>query len=187
MRIYKALLFASASVFGQPGGSNPSNPARDPWQMPSQVIDSLNFSPSDTVAVIENGYPYFAPRIAPLVKKLYAVNTDSRSFQGKGALPAGVSGVTGTFGDPKLSGLTINTVMLVDFLHLLPERQLYYLRLIAELQPGYRLVIIDRKLPPVYPQRITEAMLKSELALAGFQFTQEFTFLPYQYFLVFKR
>ena len=54
----------------QPGGEYKifRDPSRDPWQKPDQVIRALKFSASETVAVIESGYPYFPQRIAPLVK-----------------------------------------------------------------------------------------------------------------------
>src|ERR1700735_5306497 len=97
MGIYFPFLILGAALSAQTVPSAgaeyqfPRDARRDPWQMPDQVIKALNLSSSETVAVIEEGYPYFAPRIAPLVKKVYAVNTDLRAFEGRGALPASIS------------------------------------------------------------------------------------------------
>jgi hypothetical protein len=196
MRIYFLLLILRATLSAQlvpnssPGGEYkfPANARRDPWQMPDEVINALNFTSSETVAVIEEGYPYFAPRIAPLVKKVYAVNTDLRAFQGRGALPPGISTILSTSASPALSRLNLDTVIMVDSLRSIPQRTPYYQALMAGLNPGARVVIIDRKLPAVFPAAtaISDLAIKTELRLAGFRLVQSFTFLPYQFFLVFQ-
>ena len=196
MRIYLLLLVLGAALSAQtvpnssPGGEYkfPLDARRDPWQMPDGVIKALNLSSSETVAVIEEGYPYFAPRIAPFVKKVYAVNSDPRAFQGRGVLPSGISAIVSTSASPALLRLNIDTVIMVDLLRRIPQRMSYYRALTAGLNSGARVVIIDRKLPAAYPAAtaITDVVIKAELRLAGFRLTQSFTFLPYQYFLVFE-
>lgn len=196
MRIYLLLSVLVAALSAQtvpnlsPGEEYkfPPDARRDPWQMPDAVIKALNLSSSETVAVIEEGYPYFAPRIAPFVKKVYAVNSDPRAFQGRGALPASISAIVTTSASPALSRLNIDTVIMVDLLRRIPQRRTYYQALMAGLNPGGRAVIIDRKLPAAYPAATatSDAVIKAELRLAGFRLAQSFTFLPYQYFLVFE-
>jgi len=196
MRHYFLLLILGASLSAQtppsftPGDEYrlPPDARRDPWQKPFEVIAALNFSSSETVAVIENGYPYFAPRIAPLVKKVYSVNTDSRAFEGRGALPPGIAKVLSTNANPSLARLNIDTVILVDVLGSIPQRLSYYQALLAGLNPGGRVVVIDRKFPAVFPPEsvVTDLNVKAELPLAGFRLVQSFAFLPYQYFLVFQ-
>jgi len=196
MRHYFFLLILGASLPAQtppsfsPGDEYrfPPDARRDPWQKPFEVITALNFSSSETVAVIEIGYPYFAPRIAPLVKKVYSVNTDLQAFQGRGALPPGISKILSTNANPALARLNIDTVILVDVLRSIPQRLSYYQALLAGLNPGGRVVVIDRILPAVFPADsvVTDLNVKTELPLAGFRLVQSFTFLPYQYFLVFQ-
>jgi arsenite methyltransferase len=196
MRIHFLLLVLSAALSAQTipnpsrGGEYqfPPDARRDPWQKPDDVIKALNFSSSETVAVIEEGYPYFAPRIAPFVKKVYAVNTDLRAFQGRGALPSSISTIVSTSASPALSRLNIDTVIMVDLLRRIPQRMPYYQALTAGLNPGARVVVIDRKLPAAFPAAtaVTDLVVKAELRLAGFRLVQSFTFLPYQYFLVFE-
>jgi len=159
---------------------------RDSWQQPQQVINALAFSPGETVAVIETGYPYFAPRIAPLVKKLYAINNDSRAFEGRGALPPSISTVVSTDTDPKTAGLNVDTVIIVDTLHLIPQQISYYLKLFAGIKPGGRLVIIDRVQPAVIPDRLDQNSLETSIQGLGHGVTNRFTFLPSQFFIVIK-
>jgi predicted methyltransferase len=167
----------------------PRDPRRDPWQMPDQVISALSLTATQTVAVIENGYPYFAQRIAPLVKRVYAVNGDSRAFQGRGTLPLEISPIVASTDAPGIAAASVDLVLMVDMLRWVPRRPLYFLAILAGLKPGGRLVIVDRKLPASFPaqQQITDLGLKREMSLAGLSFSQELTFLPYQYFLVFQR
>ncbi|HVW86968.1 MAG TPA: hypothetical protein VHB50_19915 [Bryobacteraceae bacterium] len=199
MRTFITFCFTAAVLWGQiftatqPGVEYRilSEPNRDPWQKPDQVISALKFSSSETVAVIENGYPYFATRIAPHAGKVYAINADPRAFQGPKAPPPGVGDILSTWTDPRLSSINADTVMIVDMLRFLPSRLPYYLGIIAGLKAGGRLVIIDRPLPSAFAPgagKLDDVFLKAELPLAGFRFAQQFTILqPYQYFLVFQR
>jgi predicted methyltransferase len=197
MRVTLLLLVVMLGAHGQTGPASsskgsyhlPPDPTRDPWQRPDEVIAALNFSKSETVIVIEDGYPYFPQRIAPLVKSVYAVNADARAFQGRGTLAGIASTVVGSDSDPRVVGLNADTVIMVDALRFVPQRALYFLALTAGLKPGGRLVIIDRNLPSVIPlaERLDDATVKAELPLSGFTLAQQFTFLPYQYFLVFQR
>ena len=198
MRIILIFLLASAASMAQQTTSIsigmspygvPKDIRRDPWQKPDVVINSLKFSPAETVAVVETGYPYFAQRVAPLVKAVYAVNSDPRAFQGPGKLPPTIKTVLSTSTDPHLPNMGVDTVILVEVLRLVPQRLLFYISLLSELKPRGRLVIIDRNLPQVVPstERLTDAQLQSELALVGFKVVQRVTDLQFQYFLVFQR
>jgi arsenite methyltransferase len=184
-------LIAQTAATAAPGGEFAihNDPRRDPWQKPEQVIQALNFSSTETVAVIESGFPYFAPRVSPLVSRVYAVNADARAFKGRGALPPSITRVTSIGSDPEIGRFDLSTVIMVDVLRWLPERSQYYQNLFAEMPAGARLVIIDRKFPPVFPvaTTITASTLQTELSRLGFKLQKEYTFLPYQYFLVFQR
>jgi hypothetical protein len=195
MRLFTVFLFAALvlsaqtpAVLSQSQGEYQihSDPHRDPWQQPDQVISALKLSTSETVAVIENGFPYFPQRIAPLVKKVYAVNSDARAFQGRGTLPPSIPTIVSTNEDPNIKGLGFDTVIMVDVLSLLPQRLPYYLGIASGLKPGGRLVIIDRNLPATRPSALNDQLVESELPAAGFRIGQKLTISPYQYFLVFQ-
>jgi predicted methyltransferase len=197
MRFISLLLLAATTLTPQtiqgfrPGAEYQilRDPRRDPWQKPDQVIAALGVTTLQTVAVVENGYPYFAPRIASLVNHVYAVSNDSRSFQGRGTISAEISPIVAPPNAPNIPTASVDLVLMVDMLRWVPQRPAYFLAILAGLKPGGRLVIIDRKSPAALPaqQQITTSDLKREGALAGFTFSQELTFLPYQYFLVFRR
>jgi hypothetical protein len=161
---------------------------RDAWQKPDQVIGALHFSAAETVAVIENGYPYFAPRIAPHVSKVYAVNSDPRVFQGRGAIRSGISPILSNNNDPKLSGLNVDTIVMVDLLQSIPQPPAYYRQLTGGLKAGGRVIVIDRRLPAAHPlaQKLNEPAIRSALTAAGLTFAQQLTIVRYQYCLIFK-
>jgi hypothetical protein len=46
---------------------------------------------------------------------------------------------------------------------------------------------LDSPAGPPKPARIEPARVKKELATAGYEVAAEHTFLPYQYFMVFRR
>jgi hypothetical protein len=120
---------------------------------------------------------------------VYAVNSDARAFQGPGKLPPSITTIVSTKTNPGIANLKVDTVIVVDVLRQLSQRPLFYIGLLAGLKAGGRLVVIDRKLPPVFPssEQLTDSDLENELPAAGFAFQQQLTVLPYQYFLVFKR
>jgi hypothetical protein len=180
---------APPAIQSGPAHHDRSNPWRDPWQKPDQVIAALNFSATESVAVIEDGYPYFAPRIAPHVAKVYAVNSDPRALSGPREKSALFTPVVSSDTDPHVSSLTVDTVILVDVLHLLAQRDLYLQALATSFRSGARLVIIGRKLPAVFPtaSQNSSAFIKALMAGFGFRAVQEYTFLSAQYFLVFQR
>jgi hypothetical protein len=96
--------------------------------------------------------------------------------------------IEGSDTDPKIKGLNADTIIMVNVLRFL-QRGPYFGALTAGLKPGGRLVVIDRNLPSTIPQkeRADDSDVKTELPLNGFKLVQQFTFLPYQYFLVFQR
>src|ERR1700736_1937212 len=114
MKISLAIIFAALTLSAQtpPEAQILSDPNRDPWQKPDQGISALKFAASETVAIIENGYPYLAQRIAPHVRKVYAVNSDPRAFQGRGALPPGIFTIVAADSDPGLALSDLDTVFL---------------------------------------------------------------------------
>jgi hypothetical protein len=163
------------------------DPIRDPWQRPDQVISALKFTAAETVAVIENGFPYFAQRIAPHVGKVYAVNTDPRAFQGRGVLPPEITTIIASNLDPAIAGLHLDTVIMVDVLPFLEQRGPFYAGLAAGLKRGGRAVIIDRNLPSTIPppRNIPPSQVLDEVTAGPFTLSANLNILPYQYFLIF--
>jgi predicted methyltransferase len=172
------------------------DPQRDAWQKPHEVIQALKLKPDSVVADIGAGTGYFAVRFAHMVPKgkVYAVDAepDMVKYLADRAKRSGLGNLTAVQaqpGDPKLPG-KVDLTILVDVYHHIDNREQYFRRLQDSLNPGGRLAIIDFRLDsPVGPPRaarIAAEKVKAELQGAGYALTEEHTFLPNQYFLIFK-
>ena len=170
-----------------------NDPGRAAWQKPEEVLRALELKPQDVVADIGTGAGYFAVRLAPRVAKLYAVdiNADLLQFTARHA-PGNVQTVLAAPDDAKLPDASVDVAFFCDVIHHIGGRPEYLRRLARALRPGGRVVIIDfyKKPLPVGPPvevKLTAEEVTAELRAAGFRLARQFDFLPYQYFLVFKR
>src|SRR5262252_9113210 len=172
------------------------DPGRDAWQKPRDVIAALSLAPDAAVADIGSGTGYFAVRLARAAPKgvVYGVDTEPSMVKyldqrAKHEGLANLVSIAGHPGDANLPG-KVDLVLLVDVYHHIADRQGYFDRLRASLNPGARLAIIDFRPdspsgPPKH-ERIAAERVKTELAKAGYSFAKEHEFLPNQYFLVFE-
>jgi arsenite methyltransferase len=93
--------------------------------------------------------------------------------------------------DPLLPDASVDRFFICDTWHHI-EKQAEYLALMKRmLKPGGEVVMIDfqkRPLPlgPPLEMKISREDLVQQMKVHGFQLTDEQTFLPYQYFLVFR-
>lgn len=161
------------------------NPARDDWQKPDEVIRALVLPPNAVIADIGSGTGYFAVRLARAVPQGRVLGVDMEPdmvrYLNKRAererLPNLVS-YRGDADDPRLP-TPVDIAILVGVYHHIANREQYFRRVRAALKHGGRVAIIDAF-------RIPAEQVKQELARAGFELTQEHSFLPDQYFLVFR-
>lgn len=171
------------------------DPARDAWQKPHEVIRALALKPDAAVADLGAGTGYFSVRLAHVVPqgRVYAVDLEPGMVKHltarvKEAGIANVSVVQGGPDDPRLPA-KVGLVLLVDVYHHIGEREKYFNRLRAALNPGGRVAVIDfTDASPVGPPRsarVAAASVKEEMRRAGYALVQEHGFLPNQYFLVF--
>ena len=173
------------------------DPARDAWQKPHEVIQALGLKPDAIVADIGAGTGYFAVRLAHMLPqgRVYAVDTEAAMVKhverrAKGAGLANVTGVHAASGDPKVPEKA-DLILLVDVYHHIEERVRYFEKIAVALKSGGRVAIVDFRLDsphgPPKAARVEPARVKSELAGAGYEVAQEHAFLPYQYFIVFRK
>jgi ubiquinone/menaquinone biosynthesis C-methylase UbiE len=177
-----------AEVFDDPG--------RDIWQKPNEVIDALALKPDAAVADIGAGTGYFAVRLAHFVPRgrVYAVDIepDMVKYLANRAKREGADNVTAVEGAPDDARLPkkVDVVLLVDTYHHIGEREVYFRKLAQQFKSGGRVAIIDfnakSKIGPPPNQRIPSKRVVAEMAKAGYGLQGEHTFLPNQYFLVFK-
>ena len=169
------------------------NPQRDEWQKPHEVIQALNLQPTEVIADIGAGSGYFARRLAHHVKKVYAVDIDAKllAIIAKHGAP-NIKNVLASPDNPGLADASVDTVFICDVLHHIENRPAYYARLAKALKPGGRIVIIDfyKKPLPVGPppsMKLRQEDVTAELQAAGYKVSDSHTFLPHQYFLVFRK
>ena len=172
------------------------DPERDKWQKPHEVITALKLASDQSVADIGAGTGYFAMRLAHMLERgrVYAVDVepDMVKYLGERAKKENLANLTAVAGAPDDARIPalVDLVLLVDVYHHIDHRAEYFRRLRASLKPGGRVAIIDFRLDaPVGPPkqaRIAPDRVKAELKNAGYVIDTEHSFLPNQYFLIFK-
>jgi cyclopropane fatty-acyl-phospholipid synthase-like methyltransferase len=172
------------------------DPARDEWQMPSRVIDTLGLKTGQSIADIGAGTGYFSSRLArsSALPTVYAVDIEAsmvaylKARAAKEGLKNLVAVQAGADG-PNLPG-AVDTILIVDTYHHIPNRVAYFTKLKGALKPGGTLAIVDfRKDSPSGPPvdfRFTPEQISGELDRAGYVLARQHDFLPRQLFLVYQ-
>jgi SAM-dependent methyltransferase len=172
------------------------DPQRDAWQKPHEVIQALALKRDAAVADIGAGTGYFSARLATLLKdgRVYAVDLepDMVKYLGERARRDGLPNmiaVQGAAGTPHLPA-KVDLALLVDVYHHIDARPRYFRDLRKSLNPGARVAIIDFRLDspegPPPAARVPPEQIKAEMKQAGYVLVTEHSFLPRQYFLVFR-
>ena len=175
------------------------DPARDAYQKPHEVITALNLKPNEVVADIGAGSGYFTFRLAHHVGdagRVYAVDVNPdmivhlnrriRDLQVKN-----VVSILSAPDDPLLADASIDRFFICDTWHHIENHASYLALMKKMLKPGGQVVMIDFKkaetpVGPPMDMRISRDDLLREMEVNGFRLAAEHTFLPHQYFLVFK-
>lgn len=176
------------------------DPSRDAWQQPQEVMAKLALKPGQRVADLGSGPGYFTLRFARAVGptgKVYAVDIsrDMLDYLEKQARADRLKNIQTLLAEPhnpRLLASSVDMIFICDTLHHIPDRATYYPLLIRALKPGGRLINIDfykRDLPvgPPVGMKIPKAQMIREAEAAGFHLDHQYSFLKYQYFLVFKK
>lgn len=172
------------------------DPARDAWQKPHEVIKALALAPDAQIADLGAGTGYFTVRLASMLPnaRVYAVEIEPNlvRYVEARAKREGLRNVVSREGaphDPRLPE-KVDLILVVDTYHHIDARAEYFQRLRNALRPGGRIAIVDFKLDSPYgpprAARLAPEAVKAEMEAAGFAVAAEHSFLPYQYFIVFK-
>ena len=174
------------------------DPARDAYQKPHEVMEALGIHAGEVIADIGAGSGYFTIRLSHHVGstgRVYAVDISPdmirhlhQRVRDMGLL--NVSPILAPADDPLLPQ-PVDRFLIVNVWHHI-EKQGDYLALMKKhLKPGGQVVMIDfhkRELPvgPPLGMKIAREDLLRQMQAHGFQLDREHTFLPYQYFLIFR-
>lgn len=172
------------------------DPSRDAWQLPARVIEALGLKPGQSVADIGAGTGYFSSRLArsAAAPTVYAVDIEPSMvayLQGRAA-KEGLKNLRAVQAAPDGPNLPapVDTILIVDTYHHIPNRGAYFTALKRSLKPGGTLAIVDfRKDAPSGPPvefRFTPEQISTELAEAGFVLAEQHDFLPRQVFLTYR-
>ena len=175
------------------------DPARDAYQMPHEVLSALKLKKGEVIADLGAGSGYFTFRLAHHVGgagRVYAVDVSADMIvhlnrRARDLKLKNVVTILAAPDDPLLADASINRFFICDTWHHIEDHPHYLALLKKMLKPGGQIVMIDFKktktpMGPPMEMRIDRADLVKEMETSGFRVAAEHTFLPYQYFLIFK-
>lgn len=170
------------------------DPARDAWQLPDSVVALL--ATRDDLAVLDIGSAtgYFPVRFAHKLPRGIVFGADIEPsmvfYLNDRARREGLRNLVSILaesGNPH-TPQPVDLVFICNTYHHIDQRVGYFERLKEQLRPEARVVVVDyridsRRGPPHKLRR--EAVIR-EMNTAGYELTNEYAFLPEQYFLVFQ-
>ena len=175
------------------------DPQRDAYQKPHEVIMALNLKPGEMIADIGAGSGYFTFRLARHVGeagRVFAVDINPDMIIHitrliRDSSTRNVITILAPPDDPLMIDGSIDRFFICDTWHHVEKQEQYLALMKKALKPGGQVVMIDfqkRELPvgPPLDMKIAREDLIRQMEKAGFALAQEHSFLPYQYFLVFK-
>lgn len=174
-------------------------PEREAWQQPEQVVKALGLKPGQAVADVGTGSGYFLPWLSRAVGSegvVYGVDVQPEMLvwaerKVREARLPNVRLVRSTDTDTALPAQSLDVVLLVNTYHEVGDPSVLMRHLRGVLKPGGLLAIVDWKpeptpLGPPLSHRVAADKVRRTVEAAGFRQEREETFLPYQYFLLFR-
>ena len=174
------------------------DPARDEHQKPTEVLAALQIGSGEVIADVGAGLGYFSFRLAGLVGRqghIYAIDTNTQMIrhlaeQISEHRLANVTPILALPNDPLLIE-SVDRFLIANTWHEIDNHAAYLARIREHLGRNGQVIMIDyfkRELPvgPPPENKIAKMDLIYQMQEAGFELSMEYTFLPYQYFLVFS-
>jgi ubiquinone/menaquinone biosynthesis C-methylase UbiE len=171
------------------------------WQDIEEILDRLRINHGDKIADIGAGSGYFTIPLASRVGDkgiVFAeeIQIEMVNYISKKVETLGLDNVRVVFGkveDPSLLDNFFNLVFLANTYHELEEPLLMLENIRKDLKYNGRLAIIDwdpaMKSPfgPPLDMRVSKSTVIKEVERTGFDLIEKHRFMPYHYFLVFKK
>jgi len=171
------------------------------WQDTEEILDRLRISPGDIIADIGAGSGYFTIPLASRVGDkgmVFAeeIQIEMVNYISKKVETLGLNNVRVVFGkveDPSLLDDFFNLVFLTNTYHELEKPFLMLENIKKDLKYNGRLAIIDWdpeiKSPfgPPIEMRVPKNTVIKDVERIGFELIERHNFMPYHYFLVFRK
>jgi ubiquinone/menaquinone biosynthesis C-methylase UbiE len=151
------------------------HPARDTWQRPKEIIDTMDIQSGMTVADFGAATGYFEPWLSRAVGETGTVlaldvEPDMVRYLNERATRehlANVRPALVSFDDPQLPASGVDRVLIVDTWHHVPEREAYAAKLRSGLKNGGKVFVVDFKLDAEHgaqtPYRLAPEQVAREL------------------------
>jgi SAM-dependent methyltransferase len=170
------------------------DPRRDSWQLPDSVVGLLVSREDLAVLDIGSATGYFPVRFARRLPRGIVFGADIEPsmvfYLNDRARREGLPNLVSILAEPSDPHLpqSVDLVFICNTYHHIDRRIDYFARLKAQLRPNAQVAVVDyridsRRGPPHKLHR--EAVIR-EMSAAGYELATEHTFLPEQYFLVFR-
>lgn len=155
------------------------DPARDAWQRPDELLDSMQIAPGSTVVDLGAGTGYFAAGLSRRVGnegKVLALDVEPNmiEFLGRRVREQKLTNVLPTLVPPDSPGLTpgsVSRVLIVNTWHHIDQRPAYAKKLAQALAPEGQIWIVDftleSDLGPPAEYRLPAEQVVRELTQAG--------------------
>jgi ubiquinone/menaquinone biosynthesis C-methylase UbiE len=173
---------------------------REDEERPTKLMATLGLQPGQVVADVGAGSGYLTRRMAQAVGptgKVYATDIQPEmlvilrtNLNQRGI--TNVVPVLNTPQDPHLPTNALDLILLVDVYHECDFPYEMGLGMARALKPGGRLVLVEYRgeekwIPIKELHKLTEAQVRKELSLLPVEFVTNYTTLPRQHILVFRR
>ena len=170
------------------------DPERDAWQLPDRVVSTLVTREDMIVADIGSATGYFPVRFARACPSGLVLGADIEPemvyYLNDRARTEGLSNLVSILAAPEDPHLPqpVDLVFICNTYHHIDGRIDYFRRLREQLNPGAQIAVVDYRLASEKgpPHKLAPEKVEEEMAEAGYEMAERFTFLPEQYFLVFE-
>lgn len=173
-----------------------SNPSRDAWQQPREVIARLALSHGDRVADLGAGSGYFTWYLAEAVGPsgiVYAVEIDETALRllAEGIRSRGLGNVRPIRADPSDASLPepVDLVFSCDTYHHMEDRISYFRRLRRYLKPEGRVAVVEFHPKGLFSGLLghgtSQEVVRREMEEAGYRLVAAHDLIDRQHFQIF--
>lgn len=189
-----------SQVMGHLGADWLERPQREREEMPTHLIELINFKEGDVVADIGIGTGYIARRISPKIGDtglIYGVEIqqemlDILDVKMKEVGIKNIKGILGTIEDPKLPPNSVDVAIMVDVYHEFSHPYEMMQNICRGMKPGGRVVFVEYRaedpsvlIKPLH--KMSELQVIKEATPHPLAWVETFDELPQQHVIIFEK